>query len=160
LSFEECVSTCDKLSFHWQEGRLAEERHEFANGLPELTVKYIRDADSKVVEQQTFYQGAPGCSKRYHASGSREEETEYCSDTPTSRQIRLHDESTGTDCVSLFTYQEDGTTVDLQRHWRELKVQLENGTTRTEKRYSDGTSVTTTDVKGRLLEDVSDFEIR
>jgi hypothetical protein len=39
-----------------------------------------------------------------------------------------------------------------------MKLRLEDGTTRTEKQYPGGTSTTTTDAKGRLLEGVIDFE--
>jgi len=157
LFFEDCVSTCERIDFVWQAGRLVEERHQSENQLPERTVKYVRDSDGRVVEEQTETGGILECTKRYRRDASQEEESEYCGDSLTSRRAWEHDEAAGKDQVSWYTYSGEKGDEVLETRYEERRVRLDDGTVRTEQLFGGGsTAVTTADSKGRILEEVRD----
>jgi len=157
LSFEDCVSACDKTYFVWQDGRLAEERQEFADALPQRTVKYVRDPDGRLVEEQTQFGENLECTKRFRQDASQVEESEYCGGSLTSRRVWKHDEATGKDQVCWYTYSDDKGELVMTRY-EERKVLLDDSTVRTEQLFGDGTAVTISDSNGRILQEVSDFE--
>ena len=84
------------------------------------------------------------CRKRYQRGASQDEEIESCGDGPINRRVWKHDEDTGKDRVFSYSYPDD-------------VGRLDDGTVRTEQLSGGGTVVTTTDAKGRILEEVRDF---
>ena len=157
ISSEDCVSTCERSYFTWQGGRLVEERHESENGLPERRAVYVWDADGRLAEERTFDEGDLLCRKQYIYDGSSEQETWYCPDTAVKRRVKVPDGDTNSDNVSVFHYLEDRKEFKLVSQHEEKTVKLANGATRTESKFSGGTTSITRDAESRLLETVNDF---
>ena len=156
-SLEDCVSTCERSYFAWQGGLLVEERQEFENELPERTVVYVWDGDGRLAEEQVFDGGELYCRKQYINNTSSEQETWYCPETPAKRRVKVHNEDTSTDNVSVFHYLEDKRDFKLVNQFQEKTTKLENGGTRAESKFSGGTTIVTRDAEGRLLETANDF---
>lgn len=155
MLFEDCVSACERTEFVWQLGRLVEERHQLENQLPERTVRYVRDSEGDVEEEQTFENGNLECTKRLHKDSFQDEETEYCGDSLTNLLVRKHDEATGEDLVSWYTYSYDTGKENLETRYKERKVRLDDGTVKTEQLFGGTVRVSTTrDSMGRILEEV------
>jgi hypothetical protein len=136
---------------------LAEERQEFADALPQRTLKYVRDPDGPLVEERTQSGENLECTKRFRQDASQVEESEYCGGSLTSRREWKHDEATGKDQVCWYTYSDDRGEL-LKTRYEERKVLLDDSTVRTEQLFGDGTAVTIADSNGRILQKVSDFE--
>lgn len=155
LLFEDCVSACERTEFFWQLGRLVEERRHFDNQLPERTAKYVRDSEGNVEEEQTFENGNLTCTKRFRKDSLKDEESEYCGDSLTSLLVRKHDEATGEDLVSWYTYGYDTGKENLETRYNERKVRLDDGTVKTEQLFGGTVRVSTTrDSMGRIVEEV------
>jgi antitoxin component YwqK of YwqJK toxin-antitoxin module len=155
LLLEDCVSVCERTEFFWQLGRLVEERHQFENQLPERTVKYVRDSEGEVEQEQTFENGNPECTKRFHKNSLQDEESEYRADSLTSLLVRKHDETTGEDLISWYTYSYGTGKENLETRYNERKVLLDDGTVKTEQLFGGTARVSTTrDSMGRILEEV------
>ncbi len=155
LFFEDCVSTCERTDFVWQSGHLVEERHRFENQLPERTIEYVRDSDGRIVEEQTLLGENLTCTKCYRWDVQQDEEREYCGDSLASLRIRKHDGATGNDLVSWYIYTYAGEEV-LETRFEERNVKLDDGRTNTEQLLGAGIALSTTDSKGRILEEVRD----
>ena len=155
LFFQDCVSTCERTDFVWQLGRLIEERHQFENQLPERTVKYVRDSDGDVEEELTFENGNPECTKRFRKTALQDEESEYCGDSLTNLVVRKHNEATGQDLVSWYTYKYSSGEQVLETQYNERKVQVDDGTAKTEQLFGGSARVSTIrDSMGRIVEEV------
>jgi len=108
------------------------------------------------VEEKTV-SGDLVCRKRYQRGASQDEEIESCGDGPINRRVWKHDEDTGKDRVFSYSYPDDVGHEVLATQYEERKIRLDDGTVRTEQLSGGGTVVTTTDAKGRILEEVRDF---
>jgi hypothetical protein len=67
-----------------------------------------------------------------------------------------HDEATGKEQVSWYTYSGDKGDEVLETQYEERRVRLDDGTVRTEQLFGGGTAVTTADSKGGIVEEVRD----
>jgi hypothetical protein len=148
------ISTCQRTEFVWQLGRLVEERLQFDNKTPQVTVRYVRDSEGDVEEEQIFENGNLNCTKRLHKDSLRDEERDYCGDSLTGLLVRKHDEATGEDLVSQYNYGQDPPKEIFETHHNERKVRLDDGTVKTEQVWDEGSVrvSTTRDSMGRILE--------
>ena len=158
LSFDACVgSDCKRTRFTWEGPYLLEERHEFSNGFPEETVRYVRDSEGRIIEEITS-EGSE-LYKRLEISGARprEERATYYGDALTELTVSVRSEDMEKSKVATHFLGEDGTLRPYSEY-RESETRLADGAVRRERRFSDGTQPVTRDADGRLLEKVQDSE--